>query len=158
MAKPSTRTVALRNQILSVLRTAEHPLPTPEIFVRIADRGRNCNGNQGACPDWAGRSGGVYDHCPAWCWETPGPRGPQARPQVLALERLGLVERVHYPNADSITKAVADGNVHAHIISARSGCIYWQPLDVESDAYFNAALELGLPDSGADKAPSRSSD
>jgi hypothetical protein len=141
MPRPSPRTVALRNQILKVLRTAEHPLPTPEIFVRIADEGRNCNGLKGpTCPDWNGRFGGVYNHCPAWCWETPGPLGPQIRPQMVALERLKLVERVDYPNAESITKAVADGNVYEHVMNARSGCVYWQSVNAETDEYFNTVV------------------
>ena len=142
VGRPAARSVALRTLIVSVLKAAEDPLPTPEIIVRVADSGRNCNSPRGpVCPDWSGRAGGVYPHCPAWCWETPGPKGPQLRPQLLALERLGIVERVHYPNRASIAKAVAAGNVYDHVMSARTGCVYWQCVDNASDAYFNAVVD-----------------
>lgn len=142
VGRPAARSVALRTLIVSVLEAAEDPLPTPEIIVRVADGGRNCNSPRGpVCPDWSGRAGGVYPHCPAWCWETPGPKGPQLRPQLLALERLSIVERVHYPNAESIAKAVAAGNVYDHVIGVRSGCVYWQCVDNASDAYFSAVVD-----------------
>ena len=143
MGRPSARSVALRTLIVSILEAADIPLSTPEIFVRVADSGRYCNSPRGpVCPDWPGRSGGAYQHCPAWCWETPGPLGPQLRPQIVALERLGVVERVQYPNPVSIAKAVAAGDVYNHVMGARSGCVYWQCVDNASDAYFNAALDL----------------
>ena len=40
---PSARTVAVRDQLLAIMRAAEHPLSTPQIHVRIATGGRNCN-------------------------------------------------------------------------------------------------------------------
>lgn len=143
VGRPGPRTVALRTRILEVIAAAEQPLPTPEIFVRLADAGRYCNGLKSqTCPDWAGRAGGIYYHCPAWCWETPGPLGPQVRPQLAALERTGLIRRVHYPNPESIMRAVDEGTLVEHIASARPGCAFWQSVQ-HNDEYFNAAVDAG---------------
>ena len=143
MGRPGPRTVALRTRLLEVLAASEHPLPTPEIFVRLADRGHHCNGPKGrSCPDWTGRAGGIYDHCPAWCWETPGPLGPQVRPQLAALERVGLIRRVHYPNSESIMRAVEDGMLLDHIALSRPGCVFWQCVE-QNDEYFTVAVDAG---------------
>ena len=143
MGRPGPRTVALRTRLLEVLAASEHPLPTPEIFVRLADRGYYCNGPKSrACPAWTGRAGGIYDHCPAWCWETPGPLGPQVRPQLAALERVGLIRRVHYPNSESIMRAVEDGMLLDHIALSRPGCVFWQCVE-QNDEYFTVAVDAG---------------
>lgn len=143
-------TADVHRRLLAILGEAGQPLPTPEILVRMADQGHRCNGPHGGqCRDWPGRSGGFYDHCPAWCWTTPGPRGTPVYPQLRALERRGLIERVHHPNAESITAAVAAGKLTEHLESAQSGCVYWFLADTESDDYFNAAVDNNAQEASA---------
>ena len=131
--RPATPTVAVRDQILAILRGADDPLSTPQILIRMGNGGRNCNGPRpGSC-----RSPG---DCPAWCWSTPGPHGPPVYPQLRALERLGLVARAHYPNPDSIAKAVAAGNLNHHIVDADPRWVYWRYVDTDTDEVFNEVL------------------
>jgi hypothetical protein len=126
------RSVAVRDQLLAILRESDEPLPTPKILVRMANEGRNCNGpRRRACDRWP---------CRAWCWSTPGPLGPPLYQQLCALEKLGLIKRVQYPNAESIAKAVAAGNVYDHVMSAWPRCVYWGYVDTETDTYFNGVL------------------
>lgn len=132
--KPAIRTVAVRDQILAILREAADPLPTPQILVAMSNGGRHCNGphNQ-ECRSPGG-------DCPAWWWCTPGPHGPPVYPQLRALERLGLVARAQYPNPDSIARAIAAGNLYHHIVDADSRCVFWRYVDTESDDALNEVL------------------
>ena len=119
-----------RDQILAILCDADDPLSTPQILVQLGNGGANCNKpTHLECRSPGG--------CPAWCWSTPGPQGPPVYPQLRALERVGLVARVHYPNPGSIAKAIAAGDLCGHLVSADSRCVYWQYVDVDTDEALN---------------------
>lgn len=123
---PTARTVAIRDQILSILR-AEHPLPitTNDILVKLANAGENCNSPRGrrrdvvakgagaTCHDWSGRWAG-RDGCPAWCWYQP------VYPQLVALMRLGLVERIRRDDHRSA---------------------FWRYVENDTDEQFNAIVD-----------------
>jgi hypothetical protein len=130
---PSARTVAIRDQLLAIMRAAEHPLSTPQIHVRIATGGRNCNTPNGQCRN-TGR-------CPGRCWCTSGPQGPPVYPQLCTLERLGLVARVHYANPDSITHAIPQGRLRQHLAGADSRAVDWRYVDTAADTAVNALLD-----------------
>lgn len=111
MSRTATaRTVALRDQLRAILR-AESPLPlsTNEVLLRIANGGKNCNStftDEHRCPREA---------CSAWCWQSP------VYPQLVALMRLGLVERIR---PEGMRRA------------------YWRYVgDHQADASFNAVIE-----------------
>jgi len=114
---PTARTLAVRGQLLVILR-AEHPLPisTSDVLLRMANDHRNCtrrldgfgNPTRGLCP---------YrppEKCRAWCWYDP------VYPQLCALMRLGLVERIR-----------RDG----------MRCVYWRYVETETDEAFNAIVD-----------------
>ncbi|MEW5810295.1 MAG: hypothetical protein AB1925_12660 [Actinomycetota bacterium] len=114
--RPMAKTIALRDQIISVLR-AEHPMPisTNDVLIKVANEGRNCNSvrtTDGTCHDWTGRWA-LRDGCPAWCWHS------RVYPQLRALTALGLIEQVPMPEM-----------LHA----------YWRYVETDDDAAMNATL------------------
>lgn len=91
---PMARTIAIREQLVTVLASAERPLTTGEIMIGLAEEGRRCDSSrtvQGGCAHgWADRYGST---CSGGCWH------PRAYPQLRALERLGVIS--HVPRTDS---------------------------------------------------------
>lgn len=131
----AARTVAVRRRMLEVLSMADDPLSTPQVCRLLADAGRNCNhylARGRRCADPYLARGEV---CRASCWHQP------VYPQLRALERLGLVARVHYPNRESIAKAIAADTLLEHLAEADSRVVYWIRTADESDAAMNTALE-----------------
>lgn len=116
------RTVALRDQILGILR-AHHPrtVPTGVVLTELAN-------NKAVCGDPAPGSTGCVraewghiratDYCRAGCWYS------RAYPQLVALTKLGLVER-------SWPEGPKGGQRQTH----------WRYVhDDQSDAYFNTVV------------------
>lgn len=87
------RTADLRQRLVVILTAADRALTTAEILTRLADEGRQCNSSRavrGQCAHgWANRYGAT---CAGGCWH------PRAYPQLLALERGGIVS--HVPRTD----------------------------------------------------------
>jgi hypothetical protein len=112
---PCARTVALRDQIVAILR-AEHPLPiaTMEILKRMANEGRNC-GTDYNNPDLTC----VSNHwppaeCAGWCWHA------RVYSQLRAMVRLELVEHLSVPDMR---------------------CVYWRYVPTADDTAANALLD-----------------
>jgi hypothetical protein len=83
----SPRTVAIRDQLLAILR-AEYPMPlsTNDILLKMANGGQNCDSylsTDGRCAR--------PERCRAWCWYS------RVYPQLVALINLKLVERIRPP-------------------------------------------------------------
>lgn len=84
----SPRTVAVRDQLLAILR-AEYPMPlsTNEILVRISNGGRNCDSYL-ASDRQCDHKYTPPPNCPAWCWHS------RAYVQLTALTNINHVERL----------------------------------------------------------------
>lgn len=116
---PTPRTIAIRDQVLAILRDA-HPaaVSTPEVLLAVANGGAACNSYQarrgdGGC--WRGWGQHPLARCMAYCWHGA------VYPQLRALAALGFVEHVPEPQYRYVS---------------------WRYVqDDQSDAYFNKVLE-----------------
>lgn len=129
----SARTAALRSRLLKLLADANCPQSTPQLCALMTSGGRRCN---------TALTHRTYCHgpsqappCLGWCWR------PAIYPQLRAMEKLGLVARVQYPNRASIEKAIAAGNILEHLREGDSRRVYWDVVADDSDAALNAVLD-----------------
>jgi hypothetical protein len=102
------RTIALRHQLLAALRNADGPLSTNALCTLVARDGDNCGQFDGRCAS-------QIERCHGGCWWT------RVYPQLRALQRMGLVDWVHYPRPIR--------------------CTYWRYIEAETEEMFNAAID-----------------
>jgi hypothetical protein len=90
---PLPQTVALRDQILAILRESTAPRSTQEVQIELTAKGMNCNSRTmwwpSGCEWWA-----EYPQtgCSGSCWGSSA--GGGIYPQLRALCKLGLVEHI----------------------------------------------------------------
>jgi hypothetical protein len=109
--QPHAGTVQVRRHLLVILADAGKPISTPDVLVAMSRR-VGCN-NPETTPvcRFAGDPRGS---CPAWCWNRP------VYPQLRAMAKLGLVQRIRVPD---------------------HRCVYWQRADNETDEAMNQLLD-----------------
>lgn len=141
----AARSVALRDQLAAILRDAPTPLSTQQLavksglpWVEFGIRGRCAFVHaqaemRGLRIVSCGQDG---EHRMA---EPPAPS--RVYPHLGALEKAGVVARVRYPNAESITQATRDGALHQHMAAhAGNRCVYWHYVASRTDATFESLI------------------